>query len=272
MTIANLIPQTVAKLTEPNLYWDTTLKGFGLNVRLGAGGKIRRSWIIQYRVGKQQRKLKIGDAAKLDVKKARTKAEELFAQITLGQDPQGEKQAKREADKAPPALTLRAALEKYVEMKEIEVREGTYREHSLRITKLYLLGARYFGPLHKIDVNQITRQAVAARLLEIGKVSDTTRGRARAQLKAAFTEANPCIGTKGQAKRAQRDRVLSEDEIRVVWNAADLKTDFGKIIRLLILTGCRREEIGGLMWGEVNRTLARSACLPSAPRTAGHTR
>ena len=68
MTIANLIPQTVAKLTEPDLYWDTTLKGFGLNVRLGAGGKIRRSWIIQYRVGKQQRKLKIGDAAKLDVK------------------------------------------------------------------------------------------------------------------------------------------------------------------------------------------------------------
>jgi integrase len=209
----------------------------------------------------------------LDVKKARTKAEELFAQITLGHDPQGEKQAKREADRAPPALTLRAALEKYVEMKEVEVREGTYRERSLRITRLYLLGARYFGPLHKIDINQITRQAVAARLHAIRQASsDTTAGRARAQLKAAFTrlmqdglaEANPCIGTKGQAKRAQRDRVLDKSnlhlpldqrdypELRAVWNACNMDTDFGKIIRLLILTGCRREEIGGLMWGEVN--------------------
>jgi hypothetical protein len=249
MTIANLIPQTVAKLTEPDLYWDTTLKGFGLNVRLGAGGKIRRSWIIQYRVGKQQRKLKIGDAAKLDVKNSRKKAEELFAQITLGQDPQSEKQAKREADRVP-ALTLRDALDKYIEMKEAEVREGTYRQSSLTITKLYLRGEQYFGPLHKVGLNEITRQAVAARLHAIRQASsDTTAGRARAQLKAAFTrlmeeglaEANPCIGTKGQAKRAQRDRVLDKSnlhlpleqrdypELRAVWNAADLNTDFGKI-------------------------------------------
>src|SRR5262249_25806867 len=121
MSIANLIPETVAKLTEPDLYWDEKLKGFGLNVRRDARGVIRRSWIIQYRVGKQQRKLKFADAAKINAKQARKKAEELFAQITLGQDPQGE----RKQDRAAPALTLRAAVEKYVEMKEAEVREGT---------------------------------------------------------------------------------------------------------------------------------------------------
>jgi integrase len=197
----------------------------------------------------------------LDVKKARTKAEELFAQITLGQDPQGEKQAKRAADQAPRALTLRDALEKYVEMKEAEVREGTYRENSLVRTKLYLLRPQYFGPLHEIDITQIRRQAVATRLHEIRqRSSDTTAGRARAQLSAAFVrlmqeglvEQNPCIGTKGQTERAQRDRVLSADELKVIWNACGLNTDFGRIVRLLILTGCRREEIGGLMWSEVD--------------------
>jgi integrase len=268
VTIAKLIPETVATLTNPDLYWDETLKGFGLNVRRDARGNIQRSFVIQYRVGKQQRKLKLGDAAKLNAKQARKKAEELFAQITLGQDPQGERKAERTA----PTLTLRTALEKYIEMKETEVREGTYRDNSLKITRLYLLGARYFGPLHKVGINAITRQAVAARLHEIRQASsDTSAGRARAQLTAAFTrlmqeglaEMNPCLGTKGQTERAERDRVLSEDERRAVWNACDLNTDFGKIVRLLILTGCRREEIGGLMWREVNLD-AGTISLPAA--------
>jgi hypothetical protein len=69
MTIANLIPETVAKLTDPDLYWDETL-----NVRRDARGNIQRSFIIQYRIGKQQRKLKLGDAAKLNAKQARKKA------------------------------------------------------------------------------------------------------------------------------------------------------------------------------------------------------
>jgi integrase len=257
MTIANLIPLTVDRLTDPDLYWDETLKGFGLNVRRDARGNIQRSFIIQYRIGKQQRKLKLGDAAKLNAKQARKKAEELFAQITLGQDPQGEKKVER----AAPTLTLRAALEKYCEMKEAEVKQGTYRPSSLARTRLYLLGAQYFGPLHKVGINAITRQAVAARLHEIRQASsDITAGRARAQLSAAFTrlmqeglaEMNPCIGTKGQTDRPQRDRVLSGDELRAVWNACDLNTDFGRIVRLLILTGCRREEIGGLIWSEVD--------------------
>ena len=95
MTVKNLIPETVAKLTDTDVYWDETLKGFGLNVRRDARGAIRRSFIIQYRVGKQQRKMKIGDAAKLGVDQARKKAEKLFAQITLGQDPQGERRQER---------------------------------------------------------------------------------------------------------------------------------------------------------------------------------
>jgi integrase len=236
------------------------LKGFGLIVR----GKNRRSWIIQYRIGKQQRKYKFADASKFTAVQAREMAKDLFADITKGRDPQGERKAAKQAERSVAAtLTLRQALEKYIEMKEQEVREGTYRDNSLKITKLYLLGARYFGPLHSVDVNAITRQAVAARLHEIRKAgSDTTAGRARAQLSAAFTrllqeglvefEVNPCRDTKGQAARPQRDRVLNDDELRSIWNCCDMNTDFGRIVRLLVLSGCRREEIGGLRWSEID--------------------
>ena len=49
----------------------------------------------------------------------------------------------------------------------------------------------------------------------------------------------------------ERTRALSADELRTVWNACD-DSDYGRIVRLLILTGCRREEIGGLRWSEIN--------------------
>jgi integrase len=257
MTIANLTSQIVAKLA-PGLYWDTTMKGFGLIVRPDGG-----SWIIQYRVGKKQRKYKFADLAKLTAPQAREMAKNLFADITKGEDPQAKRKAARQTV-AVPTLTLRQALDKYIEMKEQEVREATYRGNSLKITKLYLLGQQYFGPLHKVSVDEITREAVAGRLHDIRKASsDLTAGRARAQLRAAFSrllqegliniDANPCIDTKKQTERAERERVLTDDELRAVWNACDMETDFGKIVRLLILTGCRREEIGGLMWGEIDR-------------------
>jgi integrase len=50
-----------------------------------------------------------------------------------------------------------------------------------------------------------------------------------------------------------RDRVLSDVELAAVWNAAgELAWPFGDAVRLLILTGARREEIGGLRWSEIN--------------------
>jgi hypothetical protein len=120
MTVINLDRATVATLTTPDLYWDTDLKGFGLNVRLDARGKIARSFIMQYRVGKQQRKIKLGDCAKLNVDQARKKAEKLFAQILLGADPQGEKRD------AAPKVTLLTAINMYIAMKERECAEGSY--------------------------------------------------------------------------------------------------------------------------------------------------
>jgi hypothetical protein len=138
MTIATLNRQTIAKLPDgEGLYWDETLKGFGYLCREDASGAIRKSFIIQYRFGgKQQRKLKLGDANKLNVDQARKKAEKLFAQILLGTDPQAVKEAaKIEAAK----LTFAQAVEQYLQMKAADVRPS-----SLRLAELYLSGGTIF--------------------------------------------------------------------------------------------------------------------------------
>ena len=62
---------------------------------------------------------------------------------------------------------------------------------------------------------------------------------------------NPVIGTNRASAGVARDRVLSDVELREIWNA--LREDqYGAIVRLLILTGQRREEIGSLQEAEVD--------------------
>jgi integrase len=257
MTIKTLDRATVATLTAlpdgktGELYWDTKLKGFGLRVRLDAGGTIRRSYIVQYRVGKQQRKQKIGDASKINVDQARSKAEKLFAKITLGIDPAAE----REAERAATALTFSAAVEQYLDLKKLKVRNS-----SLRLSTLYLTGTRYFGTLHRTSLTKITQSQVSARLDAIYVDSGApTASQARKHLSAFFVWClkrghcllNPVVNTEAVKLGPGRERVLRDDELCAVWNACK-DDDLGRIVKLLVLTGCRCREIGGLRWSEID--------------------
>jgi integrase len=54
-------------------------------------------------------------------------------------------------------------------------------------------------------------------------------------------------------KREARDRVLSDAELRAIWDAAEsMGYPYGPLIRLLILTGQREREIAGMRWSEVD--------------------
>jgi integrase len=64
---------------------------------------------------------------------------------------------------------------------------------------------------------------------------------------------NPLASVPKPGSETKRDRVLSDEELVAVWKAADeIGHPYGSIIKLLILTGCRREEIGQLKWSEID--------------------
>jgi len=66
-------------------------------------------------------------------------------------------------------------------------------------------------------------------------------------------ERSPCEGIDPPSAEKSRDRVLNLDELRLVWRAADdLGFPFGPIVKLLILTGQRRSEVGGMEWAELD--------------------
>ena len=263
--IMKLTVSSVAALMLPegktdHIEWDDSLPGFGVRLRGNS-----KHYIIQYRVGSQQRRESLGDIRKITLEQARSIARQRFAQVELGNDPAAEKARAREAASAA-ALTLGSVVTRYIDAKRDTVRRATIEAIVRHLDVL-------FAPLHKRPLGEIKRAEIAAQLQQIIKDSGRTcAARARSNLGALYTwamreglcEANPVIGTNDPDPKTSRDRVLSDSELVSVWNGCG-DGNFAKIVRLLILTGCRRREIGSLKWSEID--LAAGTMTISAERT-----
>jgi integrase len=230
------------------IFFDEDMAGFGFRLRLGAGGKLLRSWVVQYRRAGASRRLLLGSAEVLTADRARAAAKEVLAKVALGQDPAADRADRHAKDK----LTFIRAVADYLEGKRTAVRPNTFAE-----TSRYLTGG-YFKPLHTMPLDTITRQDVALRIKTIERESGAaTAGQARGKLSAFFVaamqdglvESNPTIGVRKPVTNRPRERVLSDQELAAIWTACG-DDHFGKVVRLMILTACRREEIGGMRWPE----------------------
>ncbi len=245
-----LTKETLAKLKledgkSDQIWFDDDLPGFG--VRLRAGGKA--VWIMQYRVGVQQRRETLGDIRKVDLEKARKEAKARFAAVTLGSDPAADKaQAKIKAKR-----TLGAIAEQYLAFKADKL-----RPKSLHETTRYL--RKSWKPLHGVPIHKIERGDVAVHLRRIASESGgVSANRAQTALssmytwamKEGLTDSNPVVATNRPADEKPRERALTDAELAKIWNALPAR-DYGRIVKLLVLTGQRRDEIGGLRWSEID--------------------
>jgi integrase len=245
-----LTKETVAKLKLEDgkldqIWFDDDLPGFG--VRLRAGG--RAVWVMQYRIGVQQRRETLGDIRKVDLDKARKAAKARFAAVTLGSDPAADKaQAKIKAKR-----TVGAIVDEYLAFKADKFRPKTMHE-----TTRYL--RQSWKPLHGVPIHKVERADVATGLRRIASESGgVSANRAQAALSGIYTWAmreglcdnNPTIATNQQADEEPRERVLSDAELAKIWKVLPA-SDYGRIVKLLLLTGQRRDEIGGLRWSEID--------------------
>jgi integrase len=247
-----LTDANVARLKLPEgkselLVFDDMLPGFG--VRLRAGGK--RTWIVQYRIGPQQRRLTLGTAETFDSIEARKRAKDTVAKVQLGQDPQAEKVSARGIRARE--MTLGDVVDRYLPYAERKLKASTYSGIVLHLRK-------HWGPLHANELQDIERRHVAA---ELGRIATNSgpygANRSRAALSALFAwaigeglaDANPVVGTNKATDEVARDRVLTDDETGLVWRHAGTG-QYSAIVRLLLLTGQRREEVGGILWSEID--------------------
>jgi integrase len=272
LTDANLHLLILPDGVDDIFYNDDELSGFKGRVRRDARGRVRRTWHVQYRdkTGKQAR-VSLGSVdkpAQLSATKARQKATEILVSVRAGDNPQKERKATQQARKE---LLLDCAL-RYLEDRRTGIvgkrpmSKSTYLAAKRTFEKHFAALAK--RPVALVDDDEI-RKGLRRVIEQHGKVAAI---RDKSNLSAFFVWAmregiarsNPTINAQALAENAPRARVFSDDELRAIW-AACQDDDFGRILKLLLLLGCRRNEIGGLGWDEID--LARGVLTIPATRT-----
>lgn len=229
-----------------HIVFDEDIPGFGIRLREGGS----RTWIYQYRIGSKQRRMVLGSAKSVPLSSARENASKLEAKVKLGGDPAMDKDtARRDADN-----TVGALVDQY-----LEARKSAWRPSSEAEVRRHLI--KHAKPLHRFPITVVTQRNVASLLGDIARVSgNITSNRVRASLNALFgwvicegirlPEGNVVAYTNTREEKS-RDRVLSDAELKAMWSAC-LDDHHGAIIKLLMLTGQRANEIAGLRWDELH--------------------
>jgi integrase len=231
---------------------DDAMPNFYVRVRGNKAG-IKRNFYVQRRFNGTQYREDLGSVYQVNLADAREAARIIFGKMAQGINPSAER-AKARQEAAATKLNVADMGERYIAAKRdtlsvtsIKAAERNFREH--------------WAVLAKRPISEIKRAEVAAVLQTMRKdYGDAAAARARSVLSSAFVwgmreglcEANPVIGTNDPAEALQsRDRALNDAELTAVWRGVE-DDDFGKIVKLLILTGARRNEISFLRWSEIS--------------------
>jgi integrase len=217
-----------------------------------------KSWAVRYRIGRRTRKLTLpGRYPVLSLVKARQAARSALEGVTEGQDPAAVKLAGAPADD-----TLAAYVALYREKHVSTLRPGTAANINRELEfMLDALPGRTLWSIAKKDVVSVIDKAMRR-----GPSAAVTTWKV-AKAFFAWCEAreddfaNPARSIRKPAKEKSRDRVLDDAELKSTWAAADAAGGAaGALVKLLILSGARRNEM---------TELARDEITPDAIELAG---
>ncbi len=241
-------------------YMDPDNPGFGVAVTPNG----RKSFIYRYRVGGRGgtlRRMSLGSVESTPLKKARAAYLKARKQLEEGIDPlEAKAEARREEEQN---LTFGALAQQYLSQYAVYKRTGAEDERILNHDVLPRWSKLKAKAIRKRDV-----VVLLDKILERG--ASTQANRTFACVRKVFNwaaqkdlvEGSPCAGIKAPSKERTNDRVLTDDEIRALWNLPGLSPKMRAALQLQILLGARIGEIAGMRWDEIDTT-ARLWTLPA---------
>jgi integrase len=238
------------QLTTTN-FWDEDIKGFGLKVT-PAG---RRSFFLYYRTADHtQRRPTIGTYPAVRPNQARAIAMDWLSQARAGRDPSGErKQLRALRGTGTVADLFSSYLKAKSSLRSIREIERLFNHDILPI-----IGQTRAESVTKADVTRLLDN-VAKRSLSLAHA-------VRRQLSAFYTWAlprlpdaavNPVKSATKVEPLPNRERLLSDDELSILWHVLAREPEpWRSALRLLLLTGQRREEVLQANWKEFDMAAA----------------
>jgi integrase len=261
----------IGRVERPTYFFDTDLAGFFVRA-MPSGAK---AWGFEYRAGSgrsaPKRRVTIASFGKVTPEEARAAARTLAAEVAQGGDP-----ATRKADRAK-ELTVAGLIDLYEAEGSSRLKPLTrsYTLARLRHHAVPLLGLKRVSDVRVADVERMIADVGAGRTARDERSGPRTRiivrggaGAARkvaSDLSAVFAFAvrrglasgNPARLADKPAE-GRRETYLTLDDVRRLGAALERVEADGanpmavNIIRLLVLTGCRRNEVAGLKWPEID--------------------
>jgi len=220
--------------------WDTTCVGFGARRQTND-----IFYYVRYRHDGKQTVHSIGrHGSAWTPETARARARQLLGTVALGSDPFAQPLS---------AEGFAQEVARYLERRRSVLKPRAYGEVVRHLTK-------HSAPLARLKLAQIDRRKVATLLAEIETTSGlVARNRVRSSLSAFFTwaiaegllDTNPVAGTAKAEEGGSRETVLTREELVKLWRSLG-EDRYSDIVRLLLLTGQRRGEIGKLTWSEID--------------------
>jgi integrase len=233
-------------------YFDASFPGLAL--RITATGS--KSWCAFYRFHGRLRRFTIGAYPAIKPAQARREATAALERLREGFEPAEEKRTRRDR-RSTETDTFAAVAHDYLERHLRRNSAGsTYKEAKRDLEQNAITNWR-IRPLASISRGDVIDliDGIVARGAEIQ--ANRTLARLRAMFNWAIEKdrlaVSPVARMKLPTKEQPRDRVLTEDELRWLWSAADeINWPFGPLAKLLLLTAQRRDEVAGMEWLELN--------------------
>ena len=220
----------------------------GLQLRVSPQGS--KSFSFVFRLGSKMGRITIGKYPDIDLKTARLKTDEFRKLVALGVDPRDAKQDKLSKQQMTVDRMVGEFITRYAKPKNSSWKQA---ENNL---KLYLLGELGNRSIH--DVKRQDIHLILDDLVEQGK--NTAANRALAHIRKFFgwlvergyLEHSPADHIKPRHEEQERERVLTDEEIRSIWNAADaMSGPYSAWLKLCFLCGQRRLETASLRRSQI---------------------
>jgi integrase len=237
--------ETIKPGTERGEIPDAAMPGLRLVVQ-PSGAK---SWAVRYRHYGRTRKLTIGSYPAIDLKSARALASKALRAVAEGRDPGQERTARPD--------TVEAIAQQFVELHCNRSNRARTAQETARLLDLHVLPRwrnRLVRDITRRDVLEVLDRVVdGGRPIAANRVLSAVRKMCNWAVARDILASSPCAGVKPPSAERPRDRVLTDPELAAVWRAADkLGGPFATLVKLLVLTGQRRDEVAGMRWSEIN--------------------
>ena len=238
---------------KDTVYWDTELTGFGVRV-YPSGAKV---YVVQSRGPGGPKRVAVGRHGVVTTDQARRRAALMIARIKAGEAPTSAHEPGPD-----PGPTVAVLAERYFrEHVVVHCKPGTAKAYRHRLEK-HILPAFGHLPIGALDRRQVSTLHYKLRKTPIAAneaIDALSRMFNRAEAWGlAPAGGNPCRHVV-KYRRHRRERFLTEEEFRRLGRTLDAREAEGRVsvhaaaaLRLLMLTGCRCNEILTLRWDDVH--------------------